>query len=440
MKVKIIVLFYAVISVLLLSGCQPTPETDVIVSSGTNKENFGYRCRISEMDVPEVWIEKDIKKSSVYTISANAQIDIPNEGQCRGVTVQRICFDKAKIQNIAEKFVSDISEIHIRDIELTKREIMEMIVDYEHQLAEGVERSDILESEINVILEELYLRLETAPENKKYGTLDFDAIPSDEEYFGEFTFKGRTMIISGIMCGSSINIAPQGIVQYEGWNLGDEILNIGDVGIEEHDAVRASEEFISGMQNDNMAVIAVKKARIVELNSGSIIPIYMVTYGKTYEGLSTVDIGTDYTTYPTTAVSDYAAPWPQDIINVYVSSDGVIGLSWNGASCVVYIEETECEMISFSQIQDRIREQLSYRYSYLDDEMYANIESIDICIDQIRLGYCIAGIKDNAMQSRLVPAWYVLYREFAEEDGSGTDAVLVIHAETGEILDPRITR
>lgn len=440
MKVKIIVLCYSMITVLLLSGCQPTPETDVIVSSNTNREDIGYRCKINEMEIPEVWIDKSIKKASVYNISAEAQIDIPNEVKCRGVIVQRVCFDKTKIQNIAEKFVNDISEIHIRDIELTKREIMEMIVDYERQLAERVERSDILESEINVILEELYLRLDTAPETKKHGTLDFGAIPSNEEYFGEFTFKGRTMIISGIMGGDSINLAPQGVVQYEGWNLGEEILSIGDVGIDEHDAVKASEEFLEEMQNDSMVAIAVKKARIVELNSGSTIPIYMVTYGKTYDGLSTVDIGTDYTTYPTTTVSDYAAPWPQDIINVYVSSDGVIGLSWNGASCIVYIEETECEMLPFSQIQNRIREQLSYRYSYLDDELYANIESIDICIDQIRLGYCITGIKDNAKQSRLAPAWYVLYREFAGEDGSGTDAVLVIHAETGEVLDPRITR
>ena len=73
-----------------------------------------------------------------------------------------------------------------------------------------------------------------------------------------------------------------------------------------------------------------------------------------------------------------------------------------------------------------------------DKQLYSDIDTIAICIDEIKLGYCIAGIKDNTEQSRLVPAWYVLYREYAEEDGSGTEAVMVLHSETGALMDPRI--
>ena len=48
------------------------------------------------------------------------------------------------------------------------------------------------------------------------------------------------------------------------------------------------------------------------------------------------------------------------------------------------------------------------------------------------------GVKGNAERARLVPAWYVLYREFAEENGEGTEAVMVLNAETGALMDPRI--
>ena len=198
------------------------------------------------------------------------------------------------------------------------------------------------------------------------------------------------------------------------------------------------ELFVSSLPCDNMALIDTKKAQLVEPSNEYIIPLYVMVYGKTNNGLSTVDVGTGYTVYPTTAASEYAAPWPQDIILVYVSRDGVIGCEWNGASEIDYVDKSECELIPFSQVQTRIREQMKYRYSYLEDEKYARIDPIDICIDKIKFGYCITGVKGNAERARLVPAWYVLYREFAEENGEGTEAVMVLNAETGALMDPRI--
>lgn len=419
-------------------ACQPTPESNIVVGNNTNVKDRGPTYVIDELVIPETWVESDIKNSKACSISANAHITVPDISQCCGVVVQRVCFDKEMIQAVAENFVEDMSQIYIKDVELTKREIMEMIVDYEIQLAEGIEEGSPLLADINAILESLYARLETAPETKQQGILNLNAISNNEEYVGEFTFKGRTMIISGIMNGASINIKPQGIIQYDGWDLGDKVLRIDDIGIDEQAAILGANAFLRGIPGDSLAWIHTKKAQIVEINTGSTMPIYEVSYGKTYNGLSTVDIGTNFTTYPTTSASDYAAPWPQEVICIYVSSDGVIGLSWNGPSKTEYIEEKECEMLSFEHIQKRIREQIRYRYSYLDGEMYSDIDTIDICIDEIKLGYCIAGIKDNTEQSRLVPAWYVLYREYAEEDGSGTEAVMVLHAETGALMDPRI--
>ena len=92
-----------------------------------------------------------------------------------------ICFDKEMIQAVAENFVEDMSQIYIKDVELTKREIMEMIVDYEIQLAEGVEEGSPLLADINAILESLYARLETAPETKQQGILNLNAISNNEE-------------------------------------------------------------------------------------------------------------------------------------------------------------------------------------------------------------------------------------------------------------------
>lgn len=65
---------------------------------------------------------------------------------------------------------------------------MEMIVDYEIQLAEGVEEGSPLLADINAILESLYARLETAPETKQQGILNLNAISNNEEYVRRIHF------------------------------------------------------------------------------------------------------------------------------------------------------------------------------------------------------------------------------------------------------------
>ena len=422
----------------LLCACQPTPESSIVVGSEPNYTSADDKCTIGELIIPEIWIEKDMETSKTYRISANACIEVPHITECRNIIVKRAPFDSTKIEKIAKLFVEDMSQIYMRDINLTKQEILEMIIAYERQLAQKSEERDMSPAEINTILNDLYTRLETAPETKQQGILSFNSKSEGDEYIGEFLLNNRKTIIFGIMNGTSLYIAPGGVTQYEGLDWGDGILKIDDIGISEQKAADIAELFVSSLPCDNMALIDTKKAQLVEPSNEYIIPLYVMVYGKTNNGLSTVDVGTGYTVYPTTMASEYAAPWPQDIILVYVSRDGVIGCEWNGASEIDYVDKSECELIPFSQVQTRIREQMKYRYSYLEDEKYARIDPIDICIDKIKFGYCITGVKGNAERARLVPAWYVLYREFAEENGEGTEAVMVLNAETGALMDPRI--
>lgn len=445
MRNIIIVLIIVILLCFFSLACQSTPEEAVILGSNSDSTKDGLvddkPLTVDQLQVPETWIEDELAVSKTYNITANAQIIVPDIHQCHGIIVKCVPFDATMIQTIANLFVEDLSDIYINDINLSKREIMEMIVRYQQQLTEETIEQDITDLEIENLLAELYAKLETAPESKQEGILDFNSIVGSKEYFGRFVLDNRIMSITGIMNGTSLGIKPRGIIQYDGWQIGEnEILKIGDIGIEEDAAKNLANSFIENLMCDNVALLKTTKAQIVEPETAEIIPIYVMTYGKSYNGLSTVDIGLDYTLYPTSSISEYAAPWPQEIISLYISKDKVIGVNWFGSSKIEHVESTECLFLPFIQIQQRIRDQLRYRYSFLDSEQYEGIDRIDISIDEIKLGYCITGIKNMPNVSRLAPAWYVLYREFAEEDGSGTDAVLVIHAETGEVLDPRITR
>lgn len=250
---------YGIFICALLCACQPTPESSIVVGSEPNYTSADDKCTIGELIIPEIWIEKDMETSKTYRISADACIEVPHITECRNIIVKRAPFDSTKIEKIAKLFVEDMSQIYMRDINLTKQEILEMIIAYERQLAQKSEERDMSSAEINTILNDLYSRLETAPETKQQGILSFNSKSEGDEYIGEFLLNNRKTIIFGIMNGTSLYIAPGGVTQYEGLDWGDGILKIDDIGISEQEAADIAELFVSSLPCDNMALIDTKK-------------------------------------------------------------------------------------------------------------------------------------------------------------------------------------
>jgi len=229
---------------------------------------------VDQLQVPETWIEDELAVSKTYNITANAQIIVPDIHQCHGIIVKCVPFDATMIQTIANLFVEDLSDIYINDINLSKREIMEMIVRYQQQLTEETIEQDITDLEIENLLAELYAKLETAPESKQEGILDFNSIVGSKEYFGRFVLDNRIMSITGIMNGTSLGIKPRGIIQYDGWQIGEnEILKIGDIGIEEDAAKNLANSFIENLMCDNVSLIKTTKAQMAAQSLRDFVPL-----------------------------------------------------------------------------------------------------------------------------------------------------------------------
>ena len=186
---------YGIFICALLCACQPTPESSIVVGSEPNYKSADDKCTIGEQVIPEIWIEKDMETSKTYRISADACIEVPHITECRNIIVKRAPFDSTKIDKIAKLFVEDMSQIYMRDINLTKQEILEMSIAYERHLAQKSEERDMSSAEINTILNDLYSRLETAPETKQQGILSFNSKSEGDEYIGEFLLNNRKTII-----------------------------------------------------------------------------------------------------------------------------------------------------------------------------------------------------------------------------------------------------
>ena len=164
---------------------------------------------------------------------------------------------------------------------------------------------------------------------------------------------------------------------------------------------------------------------------------YYLTYMRSLGALDTVDLGTGglVRNYEEPAT---IAPWGQERIRVFVDHNGIRAFLWDYASEVVEVENNSVQILPFDQIITRLKQQLKYRYSYVQDlvktDPYAEMQ---IKINSIKLGLSMIGIADKQNYCRLIPSWYVLYDEIYTKTGIIEPEALVFNAIDGSQIEPR---
>lgn len=164
---------------------------------------------------------------------------------------------------------------------------------------------------------------------------------------------------------------------------------------------------------------------------------YYLTYMRSPGALNTVDLGTGglVRNYEEPAT---IAPWGQERIRVFVDHNGVRAFLWDYASEVVEVENTSVQILPFDQIITRLKQQLKYRYSYVQDLVKTDpFAEMQIKINSIKLGLSMIGIMDKQNYCRLIPSWYVLYDEIYTKTGIIESEALVFNAIDGSQIEPR---
>ena len=139
---------------------------------------------------------------------------------------------------------------------------------------------------------------------------------------------------------------------------------------------------------------------------------------------------------------DYTPIWDYEYIQLFVDDAGVLYMSYNQPHEVTEIVTESAEILSLEEAVASFERMIGYQYAAYETGQRELCDDAYLCIDEIRLGLTRIAEKNAQQQGYLVPSWtffghYKLIDFWPDGEGHhGTEAILIVNALDGSIIDP----
>ena len=139
---------------------------------------------------------------------------------------------------------------------------------------------------------------------------------------------------------------------------------------------------------------------------------------------------------------DYTPIWDYEYIQLFVDDAGVLYMSYNQPHEVTEIVTESAEILSLEEAVASFEQMIGYQYAAYETGQRELCDDAYLCIDEIRLGLTRIAEKNAQEQGYLVPSWtffghYKLSDFWPDGEGHhGTEAILIVNALDGSIIDP----
>ena len=139
---------------------------------------------------------------------------------------------------------------------------------------------------------------------------------------------------------------------------------------------------------------------------------------------------------------DYTPIWDYEYIQLFVDDAGVLYMSYNQPHEVTEIVTESAEILSLEEAVASFERMIGYQYAAYETGQRELCDGAYLCIDEIRLGLTRIVEKNAQEQGYLVPSWtffgsYDLDGFWPDGEGHhGTEAILIVNALDGSIIDP----
>lgn len=448
-------LAFILASLLLLAGCQPTPEQE-IVHQLTEEQYSKTASPGANLEVlrqaGEKWEESFTAYNGKLKVRISADIQTPNHDEWPVYRIKLVDYTQDIIDPIVNIIFGDaVNSLERLGKAWTKDDIMDMIIDKkaEIEMKKKDERyTDTSLEELEEGLEELEQLMERAPETSDYEKTTAQLEKDSGGIVGiqacAETGRGAKASLwvendMGRGYGSFLRYWNTGISMQD-QNACDQYTNIFptdtytvDIQKTREEALQEAEDFLKSIQVTDYKFEGSEKAYgVYKVQTQSSEQFSQVAYGfvftRPYNGLprSVLSVWDDYITGGTGNMSDgssYRLALENDSITVIVDDEGIAGLQWYSPTEISGTDTENVPLMPFDEAKNAIRNGLKTKYTYLEENPDSDAQEIEIT--QIRLGYVVTNIKDNYSEYRTVPAW-ICY--------NGDTPVVGINATDGSVL------
>ena len=139
---------------------------------------------------------------------------------------------------------------------------------------------------------------------------------------------------------------------------------------------------------------------------------------------------------------DYTPSWGYEYIKIFVDDAGVFALEFRQPYEVTEIVTERAEILPLEEAVASFERMIGYQYAAYETGQRELCDDAYLCIDEIRLGLTRIVEKNAQEQGYLVPSWtffghYKLSDFWPDGEGHhGTEAILIVNALDGSIIDP----
>lgn len=139
---------------------------------------------------------------------------------------------------------------------------------------------------------------------------------------------------------------------------------------------------------------------------------------------------------------DYTPSWGYEYIRLLVDDAGVLYMVYPQPYEVTEIVTESAEILPLEEAVTSFERMIGYQYAAYETGQRELCDDAYLCIDEIRLGLTRIAEKNAQQQGYLVPSWtffghYKLSDFWPDGEGHhGTEAILIVNALDGSIIDP----
>lgn len=450
MKEKIVVI--VVCSMLVLSGCQVTPDNnivrnknqDYVDTQATSKESKNIE-EAPKNDLVEYVAppERNYSESNNgVEINVNAVIIVPPCNEFPIVKAVPAPFTQDMFEKITETLAKG-NKVYLNDFQKTKEEWEDEYIrrkaEFQDAKLHPEKYDDMLsEEEQEQLLQYLEEKIKIAPET---------LTEAEAEQEIDFTNKAIYLKVDlGKAEPATINIMndpDNSIFSISYSNGNNKVYNKATNALEysEDEAVELARRTVSDLGINYMEPVHIKQwfGYANELDTEPDSTFYEIVFGRIYEGISTNYDQITSANDDSEEDAAYSSYWDYEKLVVHIDDSGVSSIQWKGNMEMMedVTIKTAADILPFDEIEDIFLKNIQMKHINMDNP---TLEKVEINIDSISLGFTQVTARDQPGKFYLIPVWdFYGNDKYYYKDGTNSEndnsSYLTINAIDGSIIN-----
>ncbi len=462
--IRFIALCLAVLLLASVCGCQPTPDKPAVV--GKNNQDMQQQAAEAPYEAPQHWKEDTPITLNDLTVTIDADVSMPSAEKYPVIRVK----DKVFTQEEADKIIAVLSEgkqLYSGTI-ITRADVEHALIEYKKELqhvkdadvsefgSEEVRQSKIAVYELMIKDAEKQLNSlpKTAVEEPPVTTFqdtDIGKIIRLRADLGKADKAYITLFNGGQWSSSAIITFNNGTL-YTAYNTEKhELLNEAGVpkGVKttKEQAAAQAQSMLEKVGISGMQLALIRPAyRMVDANKVSEdLQGWEVFFTRKVEGIPVMlfrnmqgnELSTNYC-----SSNKYTSSFYYEQVSFNIDDTGITSMQWSGAMDMQEKLNENAKLLAFGDIQQKIKDQLIYRYA---KPIKGKSVATEVHASNIKLEYMRVRVKDTQNDFMLIPVWNVYGYNDATEMISGKqktnpqnfiETLLTVNAMDGSVIDP----